>query len=423
LQNECLQKETLDNLFLSPISTVDMRFIFPVYTAFVVSGIEVHNRSNKTVLSTERMLIMKVKKLFSIALAIMVIVSIASVPVNAVDINKAYPSNITGFILSTNNSTARAYSSVNGTAIGWIYYTDDARISEIYTNGWCKCTIPWDGYKNGRTVYTPISNFFAKMGTTVKTAIVKSPAYSRNNLSNRLGYCYVNDRCIILAESGNYYQCLCPWDNGTYRLCWIAKSAFASTSTSTTSVSSSLCWPCRSTYISTMYYYWNGGSPSRHATLSNRWNAFDIAGSSGESIFAVDAGKVISAGWSDGGFGYRVIIEHSNGLRSLYGHLKSAPLVSAGKTVAKGQLIGYMGNTGNSSGVHLHFEMYNPNNLSQVINPWTTYYQGKVNVTIGGNSLKASNVYKGSDSYAQNWVNWLNNNCKKNSTGDYVFTK
>lgn len=186
---------------------------------------------------------------------------------------------------------------------------------------------------------------------------------------------------------------------------------------------SSLCWPCNSTYISTMYYYWNSGNPSRHKTLSNRWNAFDIAGYSGESIYAADAGKVISAGWRSGGFGYCVIIEHRNGLRTLYGHLKSAPLVSAGQTVSMGQLIGYMGNTGDSYGVHLHFEMYDPDNLGYVVNPWTTYYQGKVNVTIGGNSWKANNAFKNSDAYAQSWVNWLTNNCRMNNSGDYAFTK
>lgn len=115
------------------------------------------------------------------------------------------------------------------------------------------------------------------------------------------------------------------------------------------------------------------------------------------------------------------MIEHDNGLRSLYGHLKSEAVVNKGDTVSRQQVIGYMGSTGNSSGNHLHFEMYDPDDTSAVINPWTTYYQGNVNVTVGGNSYKANSGYT-NDTYAVDWCNWLKNSCTKNSSGDYVYT-
>ena len=181
-------------------------------------------------------------------------------------------------------------------------------------------------------------------------------------------------------------------------------------------------WPCASAnYISTMYRYWNGGNPKSHGVRSNKYNAFDIAGSKGDSIYAIEGGTVVEKNYQKSGFGYYVVIEHDNGLRSLYGHLKSEAVVNKGDTVSRQQVIGYMGSTGNSSGNHLHFEMYDPDDTSAVINPWTTYYQGNVNVTVGGNSYKANSGYT-NDTYAVDWCNWLKNNCTKNSSGDYVYT-
>lgn len=181
-------------------------------------------------------------------------------------------------------------------------------------------------------------------------------------------------------------------------------------------------WPCESAnYISTMYRYWNGGNPKSHGVRSNKYNAFDIAGSKGDTIYAIESGTVVEKDYQKSGFGYYVVIEHDNGLRSLYGHLKSEAVVNKGDAVSRQQVIGYMGSTGNSSGNHLHFEMYNPDDTSEVINPWTTYYQGNVNVTVGGNSYKANSWYT-NDTYAVNWCNWLINNCTVNNGGDYVFT-
>lgn len=180
-------------------------------------------------------------------------------------------------------------------------------------------------------------------------------------------------------------------------------------------------WPCESSYITTMYRYYNSGSPSSHGTRSNRYNAFDIGGSYGENIYAAEEGKVVEKGWDGKGFGYYVVIEHANGLRSLYGHMKSGAIVNRGERVSRGQVIGYMGSTGNSSGTHLHFEMYNPNDYREVINPWTTWYLGNYSVTVGGKSYLA-NCNFGEDLYAVAWCEWLRNSCVSNGNGDYVFT-
>ncbi|MFC1627269.1 peptidoglycan DD-metalloendopeptidase family protein [Patescibacteria group bacterium] len=85
--------------------------------------------------------------------------------------------------------------------------------------------------------------------------------------------------------------------------------------------------------------------------------AIDIANKAAPSVLAADSGTVTVAGWPDGfGYGNRVVIDHHNGFVTLYGHLASVS-VSAGQTVARGNVIGRMGSTGRSSGIHLHFEI------------------------------------------------------------------
>lgn len=87
-------------------------------------------------------------------------------------------------------------------------------------------------------------------------------------------------------------------------------------------------------------------------------NGVDLASYSGAPILAAARGEVIiakSGGWN-GGYGNYVVIRHSNGTQTLYAHL-TAVQVSAGMTVEQGDQIGTMGNTGKSTGTHLHFEV------------------------------------------------------------------
>ena len=83
----------------------------------------------------------------------------------------------------------------------------------------------------------------------------------------------------------------------------------------------------------------------------------DIANRSAPDILAADSGTVVVAGWPDNyGYGNRVIIDHGNGYKTLYGHLSKIYVVS-GQTVSRGSAIGKMGSTGRSTGNHLHFEV------------------------------------------------------------------
>lgn len=81
----------------------------------------------------------------------------------------------------------------------------------------------------------------------------------------------------------------------------------------------------------------------------------DIGVDEGTPVAAADSGVVVDADWL-GGYGYAVIIDHGNGLSTVYGH-NSSLNVSPGQSVSKGQIIAYSGSTGNSTGPHVHFEV------------------------------------------------------------------
>jgi murein DD-endopeptidase MepM/ murein hydrolase activator NlpD len=81
----------------------------------------------------------------------------------------------------------------------------------------------------------------------------------------------------------------------------------------------------------------------------------DIGVPTGTPVVAAAAGQVIHAGWL-GGYGNLVVIDHGGNLATAYGH-QSSIAVSCGQSVSQGQVIGYVGSTGRSTGPHLHFEV------------------------------------------------------------------
>ena len=99
----------------------------------------------------------------------------------------------------------------------------------------------------------------------------------------------------------------------------------------------------------------------------------DMAAPAGTPIYAAASGYVQVAGWSSGGYGNYVIIYHGsmsdgNAYSTLYGHMKSVA-TSAGKYVQQGELIGYVGSTGNSTGNHLHLEVWKGGSKANAVNP------------------------------------------------------
>lgn len=99
--------------------------------------------------------------------------------------------------------------------------------------------------------------------------------------------------------------------------------------------------------------------PASGSVTQQYWNghrAIDIGSWTGNLVVASDSGYVVHAGWDATGYGNLIIVDHGNGYRTYYAHLNSI-LVRVGESVGQGQRIGSVGNTGNSTGPHLHFEI------------------------------------------------------------------
>ena len=110
-----------------------------------------------------------------------------------------------------------------------------------------------------------------------------------------------------------------------------------------------LCWPLPGyTYISC-----NFGDDDAYGNSGHRGT--DIPAPEGTPILAAHSGTVIISGWNNS-YGNQVLLDNGAGLSTRYAHMTAAA-VSAGETVTAGQVIGYVGNTGDSTGFHLHFEV------------------------------------------------------------------
>ncbi len=112
-----------------------------------------------------------------------------------------------------------------------------------------------------------------------------------------------------------------------------------------------MIWPSYTKYLTSRF-------GPRYLSLygyTRNHNGVDIGASYGSAIWAAAGGTVIHAGWN-GGYGNCVIVNHGNGYTTVYGHM-SRVAVSYGQSVSQGQILGYVGSTGNSTGPHLHFEI------------------------------------------------------------------
>ena len=114
-------------------------------------------------------------------------------------------------------------------------------------------------------------------------------------------------------------------------------------------------WPTNQGYTISSPYGWRvdpiDGSRSLHTGL-------DIAGTGyGSPVYAADNGTVIKSEYNTAGYGNYIVIDHNNGYYTSYAHMNDR-VSSIGDTVAKGQVIGYVGATGRATGPHLHYEAW-----------------------------------------------------------------
>jgi LysM repeat protein len=179
--------------------------------------------------------------------------------------------------------------------------------------------------KSGETVYS-----IAKRYNVSAQAIVDFPF---NEFSNDETFALAIGQQIVVPDGVMPTEIISPRSNlaGT-----LTPNAGA------VSATGSWIWPAQGT-ITQWYKAWHKG--------------LDIANHSGGNILAADSGTVVMAGWPDNsGYGNRVLIDHGNGYQTLYAHMSKIS-VTVGQTVNRGNVIGFMGSTGRSTGTHLHFEI------------------------------------------------------------------
>lgn len=156
--------------------------------------------------------------------------------------------------------------------------------------------------------------------------------------------------CVRTYSSGNKKQL---WTCGGLKTTNTPSSGSGSGNASTSTAS--LIWPLEN------------GAGSVSSKAGARWGTIhvgtDIAANSGTKILASASGVVKAAGYNSAR-GYYIVIEHGQYL-AVYQHMKSAATVKVGSSVKQGQVIGYVGNTGESYGSHLHFELALTNSLKK----------------------------------------------------------
>ena len=196
---------------------------------------------------------------------------------------------------------------------------------------------------------------------------VEKKKYSENALS-------ADEEIAILNKQIAYYKNKGCGENDTISVCSRPKvAAYAPSSYTYSGAVNSKGFQLPLSYGYITSYYGNRihpifGNASHH-------DGIDIAASTGTPVVAANKGEIIHAG-SLWGFGYTVMIYHSScDCTTLYGHLNSIS-VSEGLSVRRGQQIGTVGSTGNSTGPHLHFQaMYGSGyNFSGIFDPMNLVY-------------------------------------------------
>ncbi len=214
---------------------------------------------------------------------------------------------------------------------------------------------------------------YSKSHDYYASALGKFYCSNRKGDSTSSSYCVdKGDEVYVLAtnkSSGTYCQILYPISGNKWRIGWckyndVKKYLYGDTSSETntsTTTSSEFQWPMKNYTVAQGFNKYNSYMANNYGRAYHC--GIDIVSSSNTNIYATADGIVKYRGGSkDGANGYHIVIQHNlNGeiIYSSYSHLSdysSCPAV--GKTVSKDTKIGVMGNTGRSSGAHLHFAIY-----------------------------------------------------------------
>jgi murein DD-endopeptidase MepM/ murein hydrolase activator NlpD len=143
-------------------------------------------------------------------------------------------------------------------------------------------------------------------------------------------------------------------------------------------------WPLPGIYkLSSLF----GGRADPFTGAQDNHTGTDIPASTGTKILAAKGGIVTTVATNKySSYGYYVMIDHGNGYVTLYAHMNSQAIVKVGDTVTAGQVIGYVGSTGRSTGPHLHFELRRNGVRADVLN----LYPGMSFTSPSGGTIKIS---------------------------------
>lgn len=255
----------------------------------------------------------------------------------------------------------------------------------------------------------------------------RTNTYDNESLSGaRAGWVTAGSDVVVLAENSKSFFIRYWTDNGDPRERYVMKSAIQKIADGAmygvnkaveAAKKENYIWPVDSYKISTLYYYLtvnakddykhsSGWSQGEGAGQFDHHESIDIAVPVGYSVRATAAGTVVHAydmGYKKS-YGKVVIIKHDNDVYSLYGHLSQIN-VSKGATVSQGDTIGKSGNTGNSTGAHLHFAISKFND--QNMNTWK-YFRDKYKFSYPTNGITANKKHSDRDSYSKEAIQWLN---------------
>lgn len=185
-----------------------------------------------------------------------------------------------------------------------------------------------------------------------KKAVRTVDAYSYSSLQSKIGRVDAGDMITILQESGNAYRVSYPTARGA-KIGWVTKDIFKENK------QTEFLWPTPGHYkINTKYTYSNGKPHGSRYYYNGRPCGIDIGVPVGTSVLATADGVVTEKkNKGTNSFGKFIVIKHNDGTYSLYAHLSDYSMVNVGQRVNRGTIIAKSGNTGNSTGPHLHFEM------------------------------------------------------------------
>ena len=253
----------------------------------------------------------------------------------------------------------------------------------------------------------------------------RTNTYDNESLSGaRAGWVTAGSDVVVLAENSKSFFIRYWTDNGDPRERYVMKSAIQKIADGAmygvnkaveAEKKENYIWPVDCYKISTLYYYLDRNKEHNYVHSSS-WRtgegsgefdhheSIDIAVPTGYSVRATAAGVVVHAYNMFDQYGKVVIIRHANNVYSLYGHL-SRINVAKGANVSQGDIIGQSGNTGNSTGAHLHFAISKFND--QNMNTWK-YFRDKYKFSYPTNGITANKKHSDRDSYSKEAIQWLN---------------